>query len=96
MICNLHIHHSIIPICVLLSPKASITYVKNKSNVYYCLLDARYAFDKVNYGKLFNVLPSRDIHLCILDRSHLFHWGSYTMDYYDFCKRVVSFLLNLH
>ena len=35
------------------------SYVRKKSNVYCCLLDASKAFDKVHYGKLFNVLLSR-------------------------------------
>ena len=34
--------------------------------MYCCLLDASKAFDKVHYGKLFNVLLSRDIHPCMV------------------------------
>ena len=38
----------------------------NNNNVYSCLLDASKAFDKVNYGKLFNILLNRKVPFCII------------------------------
>ena len=34
-------------------------FLENGSNVYACLLDASSAFDRVHYGKLFDVLMKR-------------------------------------
>ena len=34
-------------------------YLKNGSNVYSCLLDASKSFDKIDYGKLFRILPHK-------------------------------------
>ena len=36
-------------------------YNRNGSNVYSCLLDASKAFDKIHYGKLFNVLLEKGV-----------------------------------
>ena len=41
-------------------------YMSNNSNVYSCLLDASKAFDKVHYGKLFNILLNRKVPFCII------------------------------
>ena len=41
-------------------------YNRNGSNVYSCLLDASKAFDKIHYGKLFNVLLRKDVPFCII------------------------------
>ena len=69
-------------------------YVRKKSNVYCCLLDASKAFDSVHYGKLFNVLLS--IHPCIvriivnsyIRQKARVSWGSYTTQYFDLCNGV--------
>ena len=34
--------------------------------MYACLLDASLAFDRVHYGKLFNILLSKEIPKCIV------------------------------
>ena len=67
-------------------------YVRKKSNVYCCLLDT----SKVHYGKLFNVLLSRDIHPCIvriivnryIRQKARVSWGSYITPYFDLCNGV--------
>ena len=41
-------------------------YINNGSSVYACLLDAYIAFDRVHYGKLFDILLSKDIPKCIV------------------------------
>ena len=61
-----------------------------------CLLDASKAFDKVHYGKLFNVLLSRDIHPCIviiivnsyIRQKARVSWALYTTQYFDLCNGV--------
>jgi len=47
-------------------------YVQRNSNVYVCLLDASKAFDRVQFGKLFKLLLSRDVPHAIL--RILLHW----------------------
>ena len=47
-------------LCIAVLKEIILIYVGEKSNVYCCLLNASKAFDKVHYGKLFNVLLSRD------------------------------------
>ena len=41
-------------------------YVRKNINVYYCLLDASKAIDRVHYEKVFNMLLSRYIHPYII------------------------------
>ena len=41
-------------------------YNRNGSNVYSCLLDASKAFDKIHYGKLFNVVLKKGVPFCII------------------------------
>ena len=63
-------------LCTAMLKEIIDIYVRKKSNVYCCLLDASKAFDRVHYGKLFNVLLSRDIHPCIVRiivNSHIRH-----------------------
>ena len=43
-------------VCTVMLKEIIDIYVRKKSNVYCCLLTASKAFDKVHYGKLFNVL----------------------------------------
>ena len=49
-------------------------YVRKKSNVDCCLPDSSQSFDKAQYGKLLNVLLSRDIHPCIVRISVNLHF----------------------
>ena len=64
--------------------------------MYCCLLDTSKAFDKVHYGKLFNVLLSRDLQPCIViivvnsygRQKARVSWGKYTTQYFDLCKRL--------
>ncbi len=41
-------------------------YAKNGSSVFSCLLDASKAFDRIHYGKLFNILLHKDIPVFII------------------------------
>ena len=41
-------------------------YNRNGSNAYSCFLDASKSFDKIHYGKLFNVLLRKDVPFCIV------------------------------
>ena len=60
------------------------------------MLDASKAFDKVHYGKLFNVSLSRDSHPCIvriivnsyIRQKARVSWGSYTTQCFDLCNGV--------
>ena len=83
-------------LCTAMLKEIIDIYVRKKSNVYCCLLDASKAFDRVHYGKLFNVLLSRDIHPCIvriivnsyIRQKARLSWGSYTTQYFDLCNGV--------
>ena len=45
----------------------TLQYYRNcGSNVLGCLLDASETFDRVHYGKLFNILLSKELHICII------------------------------
>ena len=45
----------------------TLQYYRNcESNVFSCLLDASKAFDRVHYGKLFNILLSKKLPICII------------------------------
>ena len=46
----------------------TLQYYRNicESNVFSCLLDASRAFDRVHYGKLFNILLSKKLPICII------------------------------
>ena len=63
--------------------------------MYCCLLDDSKAFDKVHYGKLFNVLLSRDIHPCMvritvnnyIRQKARVSWGSYTTQFFIYVTR---------
>ena len=78
-------------VCTAVLKEIIDIYVRKKSNVYCCLLGASKAFDKVHYGKLFNVILSRDIHTCIvriivnsyIRQKACVSWGSYTTQYFD-------------
>ena len=47
-------HHST-TLCTAIFINVIDCYIKRKSNVYSCLLDASKAFDKVHYGRLFTI-----------------------------------------
>ena len=40
-------------------------YIQNGSQVFSCLLNARKAFDRIHYGKLFNMLIDKNCHLSL-------------------------------
>ena len=42
--------------CSLVYHEVVTSYMRNKSNVYSCLLDASKAFDRIHYGKMFSIL----------------------------------------
>ena len=45
----------------------TLQYYRNCGcNVFSCLLDASKAFDRVHYGKLFNILLSKKLTICII------------------------------
>ena len=45
----------------------TLQYYRNcGSNVFSCLLDTSKAFDRVHYGKLFNILLSKKLPICII------------------------------
>ena len=47
--------------CTTVLKEVCSYYVSNNSDVYICLLDASKAFDRVHYGKIFNLLKLRKI-----------------------------------
>ena len=53
-------------LCSVIYKELIDNYNRNGSNVYSCLLDASKVFDKIHYGKLFNVLLRNDIPFCII------------------------------
>ena len=53
-------------LCSVIYKELIDNYNRNGSNVYSCLLDASKAFDKIHYGKLFNVLLEKDVPFCII------------------------------
>ena len=70
--------------------------MSNNSNVYSCLLDASKAFDKVHYGKLFNILLNRKVPFCIIrllmdsferQRARVM-WNSHVSDYFSISNGV--------
>ena len=71
-------------------------YVNKNSNVYSCLLDASKAFDRVHYGKLFNILIDRNVPCTIvrllLDsyiRQELcINWDNYKSQYFTVSNGV--------
>ena len=58
-------HHSTI-MCTAIYLEAIHHFVNNNSDVYSCLLDASKAFDRVHYGKLFDLLISKNVPFCII------------------------------
>ena len=52
--------------CTLILKETVDYYLSNNSNVYACMLDARKAFDRLHYGKLFNILLKRNIPSIVL------------------------------
>ena len=58
-------NHSTV-MCSLVYLEVINHYVKNRSNVYSCLLDASKTFDKVHYGKLFKILQGKKFLFCII------------------------------
>ena len=52
--------HSTI-MCTSVLKETVTQYVRHKSSVFGCLLDASKAFDRVHFGKLFNILLSREL-----------------------------------
>ena len=48
-------------LCTAVFKEIASHYLENGSNVYACLLDASSAFDRVHYGKLFDVLTKRNM-----------------------------------
>ena len=61
-----------------------------------CLLDAPKVFDRVHYGKLFNILLSKKLPICIIRMLLDYYirqesrpsWSSYYTDYYTMSNRV--------
>ena len=53
-------------ICSVIYKELIDNYNRNGSNVYSCLLDTSKAFDKIHYGKLFNVLLMKGVPFCII------------------------------
>ena len=64
------------------------------SNVFRCLLDASKAFDRVHYGKLFNILLSKKLPICIIlmllyiCQELRASWSSYYTDYFTMSNGV--------
>ena len=52
--------------CSVIYKERTDNYNRNGSNVYSCLLDASKAFDKIHYGKLFDVLLKKGVPFCII------------------------------
>ena len=48
-------------LCTLIYKEVINHYINNDSAVYSCFLDVSKAFDRVNYGKLFSILLSKNI-----------------------------------
>ena len=79
-----------IAMCSLVYHEIINHYMSNNSNVYSCLLDASKAFDKVHYGKLFNILLNRKVPFCIIRllmdsferQMARVMWNSHASDYF--------------
>ena len=75
----------------------TLQYYRNSgSNVFSCLLDASKAFDRVHYGKLFNILLSKKLPICIIRmlldcyvrQESRASWSSYYTDYFTMSNGV--------
>ena len=75
----------------------TLQYYRNSgSNVFSCLLDASKAFDRVHYGKLFNILLSKKLPICIIRmlldcyvcQQSRTSWSSYYTDYFTMSNGV--------
>ena len=83
-------------LCSVIYKELVDNYNRNGSNVYSCLLDASKAFDKIHYGKLFNVLLRKDVPFCIvrilLDaytrQQARVLWNTCTYDYFTISNGV--------
>ena len=75
----------------------TLQYYRNcGSNIFSCLLDASKAFDRVHYGKLFNILLSKKLPICIIRmlldcyirQESRASWSSYYTDYFTMSNGV--------
>ena len=58
-------HHSTV-MCSLVYHEVISHYLSGNSNVYSCLLDASKAFDRVHFGKMFDILLTKNVPFCIV------------------------------
>ena len=83
-------------LCSVIYKELIDNYNRNGSNVYSCLLDASKAFDKIHYGKLFNVLLRKDVPFCIIRilldaytrQQARVLWNTCTSDYFTISNGV--------
>ena len=77
-------------LCSLMYLETLQYYRNSGSNVFSCLLDASKAIDRVHYGKLFNILLSKKLPICIIRmlldcyvrQESRASWSSYYTDYF--------------
>ena len=82
--------------CTVILKEVVSHYMEGNSNVYCCLLDASKAFDKIHYGKLFNMLLSKQISSKVLRlimnsynrQEACVSWGDYKSDYFKLTNGV--------
>ena len=78
-------------LCTAVFKETVSHFLENGSNVYACLLDASSAFDRVHYGKLFDVLMKRNmpaVFIRLLLDSYLnqricAEWGACKSDFFQ-------------
>ena len=83
-------------LCSLMYLETLQYYRNSGSNVFSCLLDASKAFDRVHYGKLFNILLSKKLPICIIRmlldcyvrQESRASWSSYYTDYFTMSNGV--------
>ena len=83
-------------LCSVIYKELIDNYNRNGSNVYSCLLNASKAFNKIHYGKLFNVLLKKDVPLCIIRilldaytrQQARILWNTCTSDYFTISNGV--------
>ena len=93
---ELHKENHSTTLCSLMYLETLQYYRNSWSNVFSCLLDASKALDRVHYGKLFIILLSKKLPICIIHmlldcyvrQESRASWSSYYTDYFTMYNGV--------